>query len=158
MCGSQTPCRWFMSELVCRPYIELMADKLSPGLEMGGCSKAASLRQVCRIFGNLRFRNPSSKIRSQSFGVSLSVSGFYCGWPEREKTDYGCLLIAGLTEKKLRRSIIDEFIPLLTLGHGNRQRWFGLTSLDLFPISSRPISHRFLCMTDGKCGSDGGWI
>ena len=61
MWGSQTPCRWFMSELVCRPYIELMADKLSPlsyGLEMG-CSNAASLKQLVRNFGNLLFQNPS---------------------------------------------------------------------------------------------------
>ena len=88
MWGSQTPCRWFMSELVCRPYIELMADKLSPlsyGLEMGRCSNAASLKQSVRNFGNLLFQNPSLKLGSQNFGFSLSVSRFYCKWPERQR-------------------------------------------------------------------------
>ena len=68
-----------MSELVCRPYIELMADKLSPlsyGLEMG-CSNAASLKQFERNFGNLLFQNPSLKLGSQSFGFSLSLSRFF---------------------------------------------------------------------------------
>jgi len=53
-----------------------MADKLSPlsyGLEMG-CSNAASLKQKVRNFGNLLFQNPSSKLASQNFGFSLSVS------------------------------------------------------------------------------------
>ena len=66
-----------MSELVCRPYIELIADKLSPlsyeALEMG-CSNAASLKQFDRNFGNLLFQNPSLQFASQSFGFSLSVS------------------------------------------------------------------------------------
>ena len=76
-----------MSELVCRPYIELMADKLSPlsyGLEMG-CSNAASLKQEERNFGNLHFQNPSLKLGSQNSGFPLSVSRFYCKWPERER-------------------------------------------------------------------------
>ena len=76
-----------MSELVCRPYIELMADKLSPlsyGLEMG-CSNAASLKQLVRNFGNLLFQNPSSKLASQNFGsLCLFLDSIVNGLKERE--------------------------------------------------------------------------